>query len=451
MAGQEKEYGLEEMMGEAESILTHLGRRVDDAAVIIGRSRTSMVKLAEGRVSIVQSWGDFEVSLYLARERRMLVTSFATRDLGQVVERSRRLLERLASLAESEYYAPLPQRSDRVRDDSKYSERVAELVQNPTPLLEDLYSRLVETGMTRAAGMVEASVGETVLATTGGFRGTALKSSVNGYLRVFGERTSGQWSFTGVDYEPRRLEVMVDKAVEYARLNLPLETIQPGRYRLALSPMVLGNFADYLADMSSAMSVDMGFSFLVGKKPGDRIASDHFTLRDTPRNPMLPGGGLFDAEGVETRDKPIVEKGVLATLLHNTKTARRHGVESTGNAGWISPSPFALQVDAGDVGEDSLYKELGSGILVTNNWYTRLQNYLEGQFSTVARDAIVIVREGEPRALVRKMRIADTFPHLFQSIRALTRERYPIEWWEVETPSLLPYAIVEGVQVTSRA
>lgn len=435
---------------DAESLLAELARVADDAAVLLTRSDSVMVKLAEGRVSVSQNWSDYEVSIYVARKRRLLVTSFGTRRLGEAKQRVKALAENLDMLQESEYYAPLPERREEVRDDTKYSHGVLELVEDPRPLLDDLYGALDKNNSGKAAGMLQAEAAEGVLVTTGGFVGHSLASKVNGYLRVFGERTSGQWSFTGVAYEPRLLETMVEKASHYSRLSLPYTSIEPSRVNVVLTPMVLGNFTDYVMGAASAMAVDMGMSFLVGKKPGDRVASEVFTLRDVPREKSLPGGGNYDAEGVETRDKPVVEKGVLRTLLHNTKTAKKHSTETTGNAGWLMPHAFNIAVDPGDWDEEELQREMRRGLIVTNNWYTRLQNYLAGQFSTVARDAVIWVEDGEPRALVRKMRIADTFPHILENIRALSRHQYPIEWWEVETPSLLPYALVEGVQVTSR-
>ncbi|XBC39817.1 MAG: metalloprotease PmbA [Buchnera aphidicola (Chaetogeoica yunlongensis)] len=81
--------------------------------------------------------------------------------------------------------------------------------------------------------------------------------------------------------------------------------------------------------------------------------------------PHLKGGLLsrcFDAEGVETKPKKIVDKGILKTWLLDTYSARRMRLQSTGNAGgmhnWLvlGYSNFELE---------KLFKIIGTGMLIT--------------------------------------------------------------------------------------
>ncbi|MEO7397042.1 MAG: metallopeptidase TldD-related protein, partial [Ilumatobacteraceae bacterium] len=80
--------------------------------------------------------------------------------------------------------------------------------------------------------------------------------------------------------------------------------------------------------------------------------------------PHLPRGlrsAWFDAEGVATRDAPLVRDGVLARYLLGSYSARRLGLVTTGNAG----GAHNLQVapNAGDL--PSLLRGMGTGLLVT--------------------------------------------------------------------------------------
>lgn len=79
--------------------------------------------------------------------------------------------------------------------------------------------------------------------------------------------------------------------------------------------------------------------------------------------------------------------------------------DTTGNAGWVYPRPWTLEVLPGEVSESSLLE--GNVILFNNNWYTRFQNRAEGQFSTVGRDAVVVIRGGKPAGVAGRVRIAD--------------------------------------------
>jgi PmbA protein len=147
---------------------------------------------------------------------------------------------------------------------------------------------------------------------------------------------------------------------------------------------------------------------------------------------------------VATRDKPIIEKGVFRGFLHNTKTARLMGAETTGNAGWIIPSAFNIHIAPGSLKLDDMLEALGDGVYISNNWYTRFQNYIEGEFSTVSRDAVFLVKSGRPVACLGRIRIADRMPRLLKSIEDLSAERWPIQWWEVRIPTLAPYVLASA-------
>ncbi|MCD6357751.1 MAG: TldD/PmbA family protein, partial [Thermoproteales archaeon] len=283
-------------------------------------------------------------------------------------------------------------------------------------------------------------------------RGVELRESstgVEGYLRAFVGESSGQWAVGS-----RRLERGALRLVARTAASLALKArgeprdLKPGTYDLVLSPMVVGNLVDLVGMMSSALAVMMGFSIFARAKPGSKVASERFTLLDEPRNPELLGSTAFDDEGMPTRNKPIIEAGVLKTLLHNTKTAAKMGAASTGNAGWIEPHPWTLHIPAGDASLDEMISEVRRGLLVTNNWYTRLQNYVEGIFSTITRDAVIYIEDGELKHPVARVRIADRLPTLLSNIELVGKELHDISWWEVKPPVRAPYILVRSVHVS---
>ena len=86
--------------------------------------------------------------------------------------------------------------------------------------------------------------------------------------------------------------------------------------------------------------------------------------------------------------------------------------------------------------------------MVTNNWYTRFQNHVTGEFSTLPRDAVLMVENGEITHAISGIRLSDSMPRLISSIKAISRERRWIRWWEVETPVLAPAIVVDGMRLT---
>ena len=65
---------------------------------------------------------------------------------------------------------------------------------------------------------------------------------------------------------------------------------------------------------------------------GKQIASPLLTLTDDGTIRKCLGSAPFDGEGVHTVKNVLIENGVLKNFIYNSKTAKRAGVKSTGNA-----------------------------------------------------------------------------------------------------------------------
>jgi PmbA protein len=66
---------------------------------------------------------------------------------------------------------------------------------------------------------------------------------------------------------------------------------------------------------------------------GQQIFPEWFELSERPHLPKALGSAPFDNEGVATRDRELVQRGVLTGYLLSTYSARKLGLRSTGNAG----------------------------------------------------------------------------------------------------------------------
>jgi len=425
--------------GVAETVVSALKGLVDEYMVIVNETRSVMVKLARGEVSIVQSWSDFNVTVYAAREGRMVNASFKASGAAEAARETVRLA---AKLRPSKLYAPLPPATGKPEDlvDPKL-DAVA------SGDFERVISDIGLEGVGDVSGMVEAYSTRRVMLGSNGAEMESRHTGFDGYFRVFKGRASGEWGFTSTSYEPGAAVGALERAASLAEecAGLPKGRVEPGVYRLLLSPMVAGNLMESVAHAALAGSVIMGVSFLAEAKPGDAVASEAVTLVSAPRDRGLPGFSTYDDEGVPTRDVAFIEKGVFKTLLHNTKTARLLGGETTGNAGLIFPRLFNLRLEPGGLRDEAdALEALGEGVYATNNWYTRFQNYVESVFSTVLRDAVFTVRGGKPRECVRgqRLRISGTLKGLLKGVEDLGASQERIQWWEVETPFRLPAVLV---------
>lgn len=94
-----------------------------------------------------------------------------------------------------------------------------------------------------------------------------------------------------------------------------------------IAASVLGS----IFEAASGDSIYRHSSFLVGKL-GEKIAGENITIIDDGTMPGGFGTTPFDGEGVPSRKTTVIEKGVLKSYLLNTYTARKLGLQTTGNA-----------------------------------------------------------------------------------------------------------------------
>ncbi|MGL5368753.1 MAG: TldD/PmbA family protein [Cetobacterium somerae] len=157
-------------------------------------------------------------------------------------------------------------------------------------------------------------------------------------------------------------------------------------------------FADLLGAMSGIFSgeaVQKGVSKLKGKI-GEVVANSIVTITDNPHLKDGYGSAPFDAEGVPTQCKHLIEDGILKTYLHNLKTAKKDNVKTTGNAakggykGTMGISAFNLYLEKGNQSFQELLDKLQNGVLITgfSGLHSGL-NSISGDFSLATEGFLI--------------------------------------------------------------
>lgn len=178
-----------------------------------------------------------------------------------------------------------------------------------------------------------------------------------------------------------------------------------GKCAVLFEPWVGAEFIAVLADWLSAREVQRGRSPLSGQI-GRRVASPLVTVRDDPRRPGGFASSLFDDEGLATRDKALIEGGILGEYLHDAASASRAGHSSNGCAIRDSyahrPVPGAsnLHLAAGRASREALIADTPAGILVSEVLGMHMVDPVSGAFSVgvsgraIERGAIVHAVKG---------------------------------------------------------
>ena len=227
----------------------------------------------------------------------------------------------------------------------------------------------------------------------------------------------------GTEFGRMDPDELARKAVDEAVSQLHAEPAPSGTYRIVMRNDVMVSMLGVFSRIFSAENAQQKLSLLAGRE-GEMIAAEIVTLMD---DPLLKGGMAscpFDDEGSACRTKTVICNGRLETLLHSRKTAKKQGVQTTGNArrggysGAVHVSPSNLYLKPGEKTLDELLADLGDGLLITDvSGLHAGANPISGDFSLLSKG--FMVRGGKRAEPVERITIAGNFYELLKSIRAI--------------------------------
>ncbi len=156
-----------------------------------------------------------------------------------------------------------------------------------------------------------------------------------------------------------------DKAAERTLARLGARGLSTRQCPVLFAPEVARGLVGHLLAAVSGGSLYRRASFLLDHR-GKTVMPAWLHIDERPHLLRGHGSANFDAEGVATRDSALVEGGVLARYLLGSYSARKLGMESTGNAGGVHNLVVAAGAEDGEAsGFDGMLRRLGTGLLVT--------------------------------------------------------------------------------------
>ena len=253
----------------------------------------------------------------------------------------------------------------------------------------------------------------------------AERSTNSSYLYVMPSVEDGAELQTGFAFrmgtDAADAEGCAKEAVADALGKLGATPVDSGSYRVLLKPFAVCDLLSAFSPMFSADEAQKGCSLLAGKE-GETIASPLITLWDDPLDPVAPRA--FDGEGTPCVKKAVIEKGVLKTLLHNLKTAKKAGADSTGNASRrsaasaVGVAPTVFRLEAGEHSYDELLQALDNGLVISElEGLHAGVDAVSGDFSLKA--AGFLVEQGAIIRPVSNITIAGNFVSLMKDVVAL--------------------------------
>ena len=187
----------------------------------------------------------------------------------------------------------------------------------------------------------------------------------------------------------------------------------PVLFEAPLAVALIGNFVQAV----SGGSLYRKSSFLLDSL-GQQVFSPVVSITERPHLKKAFGSRPFDGDGVATREREVVTDGVLNGYFLSTYSARKLGMQTTGNAG----GSHNLIVRPGDKNLSELIKHMDRGLLVTELLGHGV-NYVTGDYSRGA--AGFWVEKGKIKHAVEEITIAGNLREMFRNIVAIGNDALP--------------------------
>lgn len=260
------------------------------------------------------------------------------------------------------------------------------------------------------------------LGITAGYKGAYCGCYADLVAEEDGDSQTGFALKITLNYKDLNAEEVGREAAEKAVQKLGATTVGTQKAVIVFDPYIATNFLGVIAPALSAEAVQKGKS-LFANKVGQRVASDKVTIVDYGAMPGGIASSPFDGEGVPTSQTVLVRNGELKGYLHNTYTAAKDRVMSTGNGirGSFKSTPEVgttnFYIEPGPTHPDDLVKDIRSGLYVTDVMGMHTANPISGDFSVGA--AGLWIENGKFTRPVRGVAIAGNILELLNEVEGV--------------------------------
>jgi len=407
-----------------------LKQGVDEAEVYFERHKQSAIKVHQGKIESLSSADTRGVGIRVFLNGALgysHTSDLAEEGLSQALEEA----VNNARVTAIDEYNGLPETVSETPELEIYRPELAKTsIDRKIELALELEQKAYDcdpriSGSEQAMYADEES--EVFLSNSKGFSGYYRETSCYLYLSVLaredGETETGY--SLGIARSPEELNPG-EIAQEAARKATSLLGAKP--LSTVVAPAIFDPLcgAQLIAVLSRALSgeaIEKGRSFFVGKA-GQKIAHENISLVDDGRLVEGMASAPFDGEGVPTRRTELIKEGVLLGFLHNTYTARKMGVQSTGNARRhsyksppeVGPSNLFLLPGRSSFGEMLSQTKKGLYVLGLSGVHSGA-NPISGEFSLGAKG--LWIEQGKLAYPVSEVTVAGDILSLLQDIEAV--------------------------------
>ena len=421
---------IDQTLPTPDSLAASLGRLLEQATQSGATSAAATMSISIGLTVTVRG-GDVE-SVEFQRDRDLSLTAYRGQrsgsassadwsedSLGEVVERALAISQHTGE----DPYAGLPDAARQATDfpdldlHHPWSLSVADAID--LALACEAAGLAADDRIHQSEGAtVSTHAGLTLLANTQGFIGHRLGTSHSLSCSVLardGDDMQRDYWYSSSRRHEDLAEAVGRRAGERAAARLGARFIQTQAMPVLFVPELARGLIGHFLGAISGGNLYRRASFLLDSA-GQQVFAPGIRITQQPFLSRAAGSRSFDSEGVAMTDRTLIDAdGVLQGYLLGSYSARRLGLETTGNAG----GPANVVVEPGALDFAGLLAEMGDGLLVTELMGQGL-NMVTGDYSRGASG--FMVRNGVICEPVDEITIAGNLSDVFKQIRAVGRD-----------------------------
>lgn len=353
-----------------------------DAADAMSRSGVSLsVDVRNGQLEQAERAEATDIGLRVFVGKRVAVVSASDVSDRTIEEMAMRAVA-MAREAPDDPYAGLADPGDLARNWDLEALELADPTSEPSPAE-------IQEDATRAEAAARAvdGVSQVQSATAGYSNDRVFLAASNGFaggyartgrglscVAIAGEGTKMERDYDGdsriFQSDLRSPEDIGRTAGERTAARIGARKPPTGTYPVLFDERIAASLLGHLLAAVNGNAVARGASFLRDDL-GQQILPQGVSVFEDPHRPRATGSRPFDAEGLPTQRRAIVENGTLNGWTLDLSSARKLGLRSTGNAArglssGPSPSNWNVELTEGTASRADLLRDMGTGLLVTS-------------------------------------------------------------------------------------
>jgi PmbA protein len=433
---------------------------IDECEAVFVQKKITTVRITDSEIAEIKQNSDKNLGIRIINQKK--ISSAGTNNIDEAEKTVEQAFTSSALQKPKEFWKSLPSEfKSSLKIEKLYDKKLVEMTGTQAiDIAQTMINAASHSKVSSITGSLNIVSEIVEIANTNGLSCSDKSTYISGTVNADSEE--GRLPVSGIGQASCRTldafsaELIGSDAVEMCIGSINPQKPDAGKYSIIFEPYSVGEILAFVFASNFNLKTYFDKKSCFSDKLNSKIAVEDFSVIDDAHAPEGIGSKIFDDEGVPTKPRPLIEKGIFRNLYSDLFNAYKEGKESSGNATRHGspmgrsaepipvPAPHNMRVLGDGISKDEIIKDTKIGLLVGRLWYTYAVNPTRGDFSCTARSGIRIIENGEIKAPGTSVRIVHNLPVILQNISAIGNDSKNILQW-ASLPSIAPTLKAENI------